>query len=265
MASADIPVVLTIAGFDPSSGAGMTADLKTMAAFGCFGVAAITAVTIQNTQGIRRVEVLPVELLRDTLHALAEDAEISAIKVGMLGSAAAATRVARFLESQEGKPIVLDPILKSTSGAELLDREGVSVLRDELLPLATVITPNMAEAEALVGTAVRDLAGMRAAARELQRFGAFNVVVTGGHLPENIDVLALEGGEILEFPGAKVESNCTHGTGCAFSTAIACGLALKKDLQKAVEEAKEFIRRAIETGYPTGKGTGPLNHLFRLG
>ncbi len=264
MGPANIPVVLTIAGFDPSSGAGITGDLKTMAALGCYGVAAITAVTVQNTQGVIRVETLPVELLRDTLHALAEDAEISAVKVGMLGTAVVARKVAHFLESQIGKPIILDPVLRSSSGADLMDSEGLSVLRNELLPRVTLITPNMAEAQVMTGKPVHDLAGMRSAAHELQTLGAKNVVVTGGHLPENVDVLALEGGATVDFPGARVESNCTHGTGCAFSTAIACGLALGRDLKKSVSDAKEFVRRAVEAGYPTGKGTGPLNHLFRL-
>ena len=257
-------MVLTIAGFDPSSGAGITADLKTMAAFGCYGVAAITSLTVQNSQGVSRVETLSIELLRETLHALAEDADIAAVKVGMLGSSAVARKVSRFLESQNGKPIVLDPVLRSSSGVELLDREGILALRNELLPQATVITPNMAEAEVLAEMPVVDLEGMKSAARELQKLGARIVVITGGHMPENIDVLAEEDGEITEFAGAKIESNCTHGTGCAFSTALACGLALGNDLRKSVANAKDFVRQAVEAGYSTGKGTGSINHLFRF-
>jgi hydroxymethylpyrimidine/phosphomethylpyrimidine kinase len=264
MASAKVPVILTIAGFDPSSGAGITADLKTIAAHGCYGVAAITAVTVQNTQAVKRIEVLPLELLRETLQALADDSEIAAVKIGMLASAALAKEVAEFLESQAGKPVVLDPILRSSSGAQLLDLAGTDVIRRELLRLATVITPNMAEAEELSGKAVKDLEGMKLAAGELQKMGARNVVVTGGHLPQNIDVLALENGEMVELAGNKIESSCTHGTGCAFSTALACGLAQGNDLRKSVRDAKEYVRLAIESGYPTGKGTGSINHLFRL-
>lgn len=259
-----VPVVLTIAGFDPSSGAGITADLKTIAAHGCYGVAAITALTVQNTQGVSRVEPQSVDLLRETLAALAEDSALAAIKVGMLGSAARAEVVAEFLSWHPNVPVVLDPILRSSSGAELVDAEGIKILTTKLLRLSTVITPNMDEAAALTGQAVRTMADMRSAAKEFQSHGAKNVVITGGHSRENVDLLVDESGKEFEFAGPKLESDATHGTGCAFSTALACGLAKGHDLKTAVKAAKEYVRQAIHAAYPVGKGAGPMNHLFRL-
>lgn len=259
-----VPVILAMAGFDPSSGAGITADLKTIAAHSGYGMACITALTVQSTQGVFAVEPVAGKLVRETLKKLAEDSPFAAIKVGMLGSADVAEVVVDFLEFQPNVPVVLDPIIRSSSGAMLLDEAGVEILRSRLLPLATVITPNLAEAQALTGQPVTSLSEMKSAAKELQRLGARSVVVTGGHLPENTDVLLPESGEVTEIRGARVESSSTHGTGCAFSTAIACRLAKGDGLEEAVRGAKEFVREAIEAAYPIGNGTGPLNHLFRL-
>jgi hydroxymethylpyrimidine/phosphomethylpyrimidine kinase len=257
-------VILTIAGFDPSSGAGITADLKTIAAHEAYGMAAITAITVQSTEGVKRVEPVSAKLLRETLDALAADTEFAAIKIGMLGSGEIASVVGGFLNSQREVPIVLDSIIRSSSGATMLDESGIAILREELLPRATVITPNIYEAEVLAGKPVTNLEQASEAAEGLRRMGARNVVITGGHLPGNTDVLLRESGEFLEFAGPKIESKATHGTGCAFSTAIACGLAQGKNLPDAVRMAKEYVSQAIENAYPVGKGTGPLNHLFRL-
>jgi hydroxymethylpyrimidine/phosphomethylpyrimidine kinase len=261
---AKIPVVLTIAGFDPSSGAGITADLKSIASHGSYGVAAITALTVQSTQGASRVEPVAADVVRETLTILAKDMPFAAIKVGMLGSAEIANVVADFLEARGSVPVVLDPVLRSSSGAELLDQEGTEVLRRRLLKLCLLVTPNLAEAEVLSGQRVSNLDEMRAAAAIIQRRGAKNVVITGGHLAENTDLLRLESGEEIEVKGPRVESKSTHGTGCAFSTAIACRLAAGCDLRPAVGAAKEYVRQAIEAAYPLGQGIGPLNHLFRL-
>jgi hydroxymethylpyrimidine/phosphomethylpyrimidine kinase len=256
------PVVLTIAGFDPSSGAGITADLKTIAAHGYFGVACITALTVQSTQGVFRVQPVTPDLVTQTLAALSEDMEFAAIKIGMLGSADVAGAVASFLSGRRVKNVVLDPVIRSSSGAELLDQPGV--LKKWLLPLATVVTPNIAEAEVLAGMPVRSVDEMKAAAEQLQRLGAQNVVITGGHLPANTDLLRMTSGEEHEFSAPRIDSTSTHGTGCTFATAVACNLALGKGMKQSVSEAKEFVRRAILAAYPVGKGNGPVNQLYRL-
>jgi hydroxymethylpyrimidine/phosphomethylpyrimidine kinase len=263
------PVVLSIAGFDPTSGAGVTADIKTIAAHGCYGVACITALTVQSTRGVSRV--LPVEpaLLANTLNELAEDMAISAVHIGMLGTRDSARAVAAFLREGGFRSIVLDPVLKSSSGAELLDPPGKALLVKQLIPLADVITPNVDEAAALTGLAVTGLAEMKAAAAKLHEMGAGAVVVTGGHLTEPTDVLSVSTGEegilVEEFTGRKLKSASTHGTGCAFSTSLACHLAQGRSLPEAVRLAKAYVVEAIEHAYPVGRGMGPLNHLFRMG
>jgi len=256
------PIVLTIAGFDPSSGAGITADLKTIAAHGCYGVACITALTVQSTQGVFRVEPVSPDLVVQTLSELAADVDIAAIRIGMLGSAGVAEAVASFLSSRRAKNVVLDPVIRSSSGADLLDPEGVGFMRKWLLPLAAVVTPNMDEAESLTGMSVRSLEEMKAAAEHLQRMGARAVVITGGHLPENTDLLRLNAGEELEFTSPRIDSTSTHGTGCAFATSLACNLALGKEMKEAVGKAKEYVGKAIAAAYPVGQGKGPVNHFF---
>src|ERR1700722_825800 len=187
------PVVLTIAGFDPSSGAGISADVKTIAAHGCYGVACITALTVQSTVCVRRVEAVDAELVAETLAELASDLNIAAVHIGMLGSGKIVRAVAHFLTGHKLPNVVLDPILKSSSGADLVDAAGMRLLIDKLLPLATIVTPNIDEASALTGLAVTDPEQMRAAARQLHQMGASAVVVTGGHLEKAIDLLSFTG------------------------------------------------------------------------
>jgi hydroxymethylpyrimidine/phosphomethylpyrimidine kinase len=257
-----VPVVLTIAGFDPSSGAGVTADIKTIAAHRCYGTACITALTVQSTQGVRRVQALPPALVRDTLHELASDLTFAAVKIGMLDSREVAEEVADFLHRAHPPNIVLDPILKSSSGADLLDPAAVTVLRDRLLPLATVITPNIDEAAHLTGRPVTSLADMKAAAQALHSLGAKAVVITAGHLDPPTDVLST-GRELLEIPGEHIASTSTHGTGCAFATSLACNLALGRTMRESVMTAKAYVTEAIRRAYPVGKGTGPVNHGWK--
>ena len=284
------PVVLTIAGFDPSSGAGVTADIKTIAAHGCYGIACITAMTVQSSSGVRRVESLDSCLVTDTLEELAADLEIAAVHVGMLGSGKVVKAVADFLStgsSQSSSPgregrssprksrlpnIVLDPIFKSSSGADLLDAAGVRLLRDRLLPLADVVTPNVDEAAALTGIPVQDLDGMKAACAKLHEMGSSAVVITGGHLDKAMDLLSFkterQGAEQIEqevFKAERQRSNSTHGTGCAFSTAMACHLALDRGLAEATLLAKTYVGAAISYGQQLGRGTGPVHHLYRMG
>ncbi|HVA17423.1 MAG TPA: bifunctional hydroxymethylpyrimidine kinase/phosphomethylpyrimidine kinase, partial [Candidatus Dormibacteraeota bacterium] len=204
------PILLTIAGFDPSCGAGVAADLKTFAAHNCYGIAAITALTVQSTQGVASVHVTPAATLRAQLDALASDMQIAAVKIGMLGNKANAAAVAEFLDKHKFAHVVLDPVVKSSAGnAELLDAAGVKFLRDELMKRADVITPNMDEAALLAGVEVKDLAGMKVAAQKLAEMGAKAVIVTGGHLEKPTDVL-YEGGEANAFGGDHVKSENTH-------------------------------------------------------
>jgi hydroxymethylpyrimidine/phosphomethylpyrimidine kinase len=262
------PVVLTIAGFDPSCGAGVTADIKTIAAHGCYGTACITALTVQTTEGVRRLEPVSAQTVRDTLRALAADMPPAAIRIGMLGSAEVVEAVAEFLDSTKPPNVVLDPIFYATSGAALLDQPGRERLAKLLLPLSYVITPNIDEAAALTGLAVTNLDQMKTAARKLHEMGAQNVVITGGHLERPTDVLSAalpEGNfEQLEFASDRVRSTSTHGTGCAFATALAANLAQGRQLQYAIVLAKAYVTKAISRAFPLGKGPGPLHHLYRM-
>ena len=268
---AKTPVLLTIAGFDPSSGAGVTADLQTFAAHGCFGVACITALTVQSTTGVRRVHPVSGVFVRETLSELVADLPIAAVKIGMLGSAEVVDAVAGFLQRHRPKHVILDPILKSSSGAKLLAPSAIGRFTRKLLPLATVVTPNLDEAAVLTGMRVRSLSDMRAAAKKLDALGARAVVVTGGHLDEPVDLVSVAAwhrGEpfldSVEIRGRKVRSRSTHGTGCAYSAALAANLALGKDLPEAAGAAHRYVARAIATSRRLGRGNGPLNLLWPL-
>jgi hydroxymethylpyrimidine/phosphomethylpyrimidine kinase len=261
------PVVLTIAGFDPGSGAGVTADIKTIAAHGCYGVACITALTVQSTAGVRRVETVDSELVAETLAELAADVEVASVHIGMLGSVKIVRTVADFLAANRLPNIVLDPILKSSSGADLMDAAGARWLAEKLIPLATVVTPNIDEASALTGLPVTDPEEMRVAARKLHEMGASAVVITGGHLEKAIDLLSFTSKRGIEqelFKSARLRSNSTHGTGCAFATSVACHLAMGRGLPEAVLLAKAYVAAAISNAHPLGHGTGPVHHLYRM-
>jgi hydroxymethylpyrimidine/phosphomethylpyrimidine kinase len=261
------PVVLTIAGFDPSSGAGITADIKTIAAHDCYGISCITALTVQSTAGVRRVEPVDPRTIADTLQELVSDLEVAAVHIGMLGSTGAVDAVAEFLEQAHLPHVVLDPIFKSSSGAVLLDAAGTGLLIKKLVPLAQIITPNLDEAGALTGLPVTDIGQMRVAAARLHSMGAANVVVTGGHLERAIDLLSFTTSSGIEqetFKADRQKSNSTHGTGCAFSTALACHLAHGRGLPEAVLLSKAFVGAAIANAQPLGRGVGPVDHLYRM-
>ena len=257
------PVVLTIAGFDPSSGAGITADLKTFAAHNCYGVAAITALTVQNTQGASAVHPVEASLLQQSVQSLLADERVKAVKIGMLGNRANAEVVREVLEANPSLPAVLDPVVRSASGLELLDAAGLDYLREHLLSRVRLVTPNLEEAATLTGLKVESMEGMKAAARRLVEMGARAVVVTGGHLEKAIDVY-IDGTELESFVGDRVKPDNTHGTGCTFSSAIAANLALGRQLRDAVVLAKAYVTEAIRKAYPVGPGRLPLNHLFRM-
>ncbi len=261
------PVVLSIAGFDPSSGAGVTADIKTIAAHGCYGVACITALTVQSTTGVRRVQPVEPALVTETLEELAADMEIGAVHIGMLGSEKVVRAVAEFLK--RGKPgnIVLDPVLRSSSGINLVDAAGVSVMVEKLFPLAAVVTPNVDEASSLTALPVTNVEQMRTAAVKLHTMGAAAVVITGGHLDKAIDLLSFttkRGVEQEIFKSDRQKSSSTHGTGCAFATAITCHFAQGRGLPEAVLLAKAYVSAAIVNAHLIGKGIGPVHHLYRM-
>jgi hydroxymethylpyrimidine/phosphomethylpyrimidine kinase len=262
-------VALTIAGFDPGSGAGMTADLKTFAAHGVYGVACISTLTVQSTLGVRAVEPLSASLVRQTLDCLAEDVSLSGIKIGMLGSSSVAAEVASFLTAQSGNVardrIVLDPVLRSTSGTPLIDANGIRVIRDELLHRVGWITPNIQELAILVG-GDEQVPGAAARLKEIARRQGndeLNVVVTGGDLDHPNDFLLTASGEQSWLRGEKIVTDSTHGTGCAFSTALLCGLISGLDSREAASAAKAYVTEALRAAYPVGKGKGPMNHMFR--
>jgi hydroxymethylpyrimidine/phosphomethylpyrimidine kinase len=266
------PVALTIAGFDPGSGAGITADLKTFSAHRVYGVACISALTVQSTQGVRAVEPLSAALVRQTLDCLAEDVSPAGVKIGMLGSSEIVSELVSFLIGQSARlarnRIVLDPVLRSTSGTPLLDANGIRVLRDQLLHCVGWITPNIQELAILIAEEPGGRDQVPEAAARLKDLagrlgnGELNVVVTGGDLSRPDDFLLTASGEQLWFPGEKIATNSTHGTGCAFSSALLCGLISGLDGREAVAAAKAYVSEALRSAYPVGKGKGPMNHMY---
>lgn len=257
------PVVLSVAGFDPSAGAGIAADLKTFAAHNCYGVAAITALTVQNSQGVASVHPVEPLQLKNTILSLLADGRVKAIKIGMLCNQPTAEVVCEILEANPQLPSVLDPVVRSSNEFDLLNAAGVDYVRRELLSRVTVVTPNLAEAGALAGMPVDSLDSMKAAARKLVEMGAHAVVVTGGHLDKAIDVF-LSGTTMESFAGDHVKPDNTHGTGCTFSSAVAANLAMGRHLRDAVVLAKAYVLEAIRQAFPIGPGRIPLNHLYRM-
>ncbi len=258
-----IPRALTIAGSDSGGGAGIQADLKTFSALGVFGMSALTALTAQNTTGVFAVHEVPPEVVAAQIDAVVEDIGVDAAKTGMLSSAPIIEAVADRVRHHRIGNLVVDPVMVAKSGAPLLRPEAQEALRREILPLATVLTPNLPEAEALLGRAIRDLAGMREAARALRDLGPRAVLVKGGHLQGDAVDVFYDGEEFEELRAPRVPSPHTHGTGCVLSAAIAASLSRGLPVQEAVRRGKEFVTEAIRHGLPLGKGVGPCNPLFR--
>jgi hydroxymethylpyrimidine/phosphomethylpyrimidine kinase len=253
------PVALTIAGSDPSGGAGIQADLKAFHRFGVYGEAVITLITVQNTLRVSKVECLPAQLVVEQIRAVVEDILPGAAKTGALGTAATVKAVAEMAAGFKF-PLVVDPVMVSTHGVSLLADEAATAVRDNLIPMATLVTPNLAEAEALAGIRIEDLEDMRRAARIICDGGARAVLVKGGHLTTSATDLLLAGGEWHEFPAPHLETPHTHGTGCTYSAAITAELAKGTPLVEAVGRAKRFITEAIRTAPGLGGGHGPVNH-----
>ena len=255
-------IALTIAGSDSGGGAGIQADLKTFHAFGVFGTSAITAVTAQNTLGVTAVHTVPLDVVRAQIDAVVEDLRPTALKTGMLATAALVATVARALADHALARYVLDPVMVATSGARLLDENAEEALARELLPLAALVTPNLHEACVLTDLTLEGVEDMRTAARTLVEMGAGAALVKGGHLPggEAIDLL-WDGSAERIWRHPRLSTRHTHGTGCTLSAAVAANLALGTELPDAVERAIAFVARAIATAPGLGRGNGPINHF----
>ncbi|HKE24057.1 MAG TPA: bifunctional hydroxymethylpyrimidine kinase/phosphomethylpyrimidine kinase [Bryobacteraceae bacterium] len=255
-----LPVALTIAGSDPSGGAGIQADLKTFHRFGVYGEAIPTLITVQNSRRVSRVEVLAADLVLEQIEAVMEDMPPAAAKTGALGSAEIARTVARA--AAEWKfPLVVDPVMVSKHGSELLAEEAAEVIRRELIPRAALLTPNVPEAEVLAGTSIRDAGDCRRVACRLREMGARAVLIKGGHREGDATDVLFDGVGWHEFPAPRLETRHTHGTGCTYSAAITAGLARGDRLVDAVARAKRFVDQAIRTSPGLGSGAGPLNHF----
>ena len=258
-------IALTIAGSDSGGGAGIQADLKTFFRFGVYGTSAITAVTAQNTIGVSKWEPVSPELLRAQIDAVATDLRPSAVKSGMVGTAQLIRVVAESLRRHDLVPYVLDPVIVATSGNPLIESEGARAIRDELIPLATLVTPNADEAFALAGERVIDESSMRRAAERLVSLGAKAALIKGGHIGASddstiVDIL-FDDGEFTVFTHSRIKTKNTHGTGCTLSAAITAQLAAGVPLRESVRVAIDYVQAALETAPGLGGGHGPLNHF----
>jgi hydroxymethylpyrimidine/phosphomethylpyrimidine kinase len=259
-----IRVALTIAGSDSGGGAGIQADLKTFAAFGVFGVSVITALTAQNTLGVRDVAEVEPTFIRAQLEAVGEDFAVAAAKTGMLARQPIIEVVAGYLRARRLRQVIVDPVMVAASGDVLLAPDAVAAMSDLMLPLASLVTPNVREAELLSGTTIDDIAAMRTAARKIADKGARAVLVKGGRLAGTnaIDVL-FDGARIREFSAARVAISRAHGTGCTLSAAITAAMARGLELEVAIDAAKRYVSRALEAAERIGHGAIPLNHLVK--
>ena len=259
-----MPRALTIAGSDSGGGAGVQADLKTFAAFGVYGTSAIVAITAQNTCEVVTIHPVPPEVVTAQIRAVVVDIGVDAAKTGMLWSREIVKTVAGVVKSLRIPNLVVDPVMTSKDGTVLLGPEAIAVLREELLPLARVVTPNLAEAEALVGRRLTDPEALRQAARELREMGPKLVVIKGGHLPGSPTELLYDGASFTEFSGERISTRSDHGTGCTFSAAMAAYLAKGETIERALALAKKYITAAIRTGFTVGAGHSPVHHFYRF-
>lgn len=255
---------LTIAGSDSSGGAGIQADIKTMTAHGVYAMSAITALTAQNTTGVTDIMGVDAEFLGKQIDSVFTDIYPNAIKTGMIFSGEQVNMIAKKLKFYQAKNIVIDPVMVATSGSTLTSDETIKVLEKELLPLATVITPNISEAQVLSGMEIKDENDMIAAARVMYEKYGCSVLCKGGHMQEHANDLLYANGNSYWFYGERIYNDNTHGTGCTLSSAIAANLAKGKSLIEAIELAKQYLSGALQAGLNLGKGRGPLNHMYSL-
>lgn len=260
-----IPAVLTIAGSDSGGGAGIQADIKAIQACRCYGLSVLVSITAQNTQAVTAAFDLPLEIIEAQIDAVFDDIEIAAVKTGMLSSASIVETVARKLRERKVERLVVDPVMVSKSGYPLLREDAVETLRRQLLPLATVVTPNRHEAELLAGIDVTNESDAREAGLRILETGCRAVVIKGGHIDafQSVDYLVTSGG-VRAYPAERIRTNNTHGTGCTFSAALASSLALGLELEEAVRRAKRYVTEAIRHGLEIGRGHGPTDHFWFL-
>ena len=263
-----IPSAMTIAGSDSGAGAGVQADLKTFAALGVYGTSVLTAITAQNTLTVTTVHEVPTNVIESQIDAVVTDIGADAVKTGMLSSSAIIECVTKSLKKYSAIPelrrLVVDPVMVAKSGDSLLHEEAVGALRDLLLPMAAVVTPNIPEAETLTGLSIVSDDDVKKAAREIVAMGATSVVVKGGHRDGPATDLYFNGHNFREFTAPRFDTVNTHGTGCTFASAVAAGLAKGLQTEEAVGLAKEFVTEAIRRSFPIGQGHGPLNHFYNL-
>lgn len=252
--------ILSIAGSDCSGGAGIQADIKTIAAHGMYAMSAITALTAQNTMGVQNIYETSPEFVGEQLDCIFEDIFPDAVKVGMVSSDEIIQIICEKLKSYEAKNIVVDPVMFSTSGHDLMSKDAMDRLKGQLLPLADVITPNLFEAEEISGLKIKNKKDMIKAAEEISKNLDCYILVKGGHLKDSADDLLYFKGQAIWFHGARIDNNNNHGTGCTLSSAIACNLGGGMDMEESIKNAKAYITRALEADLDLGKGSGPLNH-----
>ena len=256
--------LLTIAGSDSSGGAGIQADLKTFAAHGCYGMSVITAITAQNTTGVTAIQNITPDVVAAQIDAVFSDIRVDGVKVGMVSTAATIEVIAEKMRQYQPQVLVVDPVMVATSGAYLLEQEARSVLKDKLLPLATLITPNMAEGEVLSGRKIRSKDDMVQATAVIAGAGAKAVLLKGGHLADTADDYLYDGQEGIWFAGQRFANPNTHGTGCSLSSALACELAAGHSLREAAQAAKTYVALGIQHGLAVGHGHGPIHHFVDL-
>ena len=256
--------VLTIAGSDRCGGAGIQADLKTFSAQGTYGMSVITAVTVQNTQGVFGCQDIDPEIIKGQIDAIFTDIEVSAVKIGMVSSIETIHAIPEKLEQYQPRNIVLDPVMISKSGFDLMQPEAKDTLIRRLLPLAYLITPNLPEAEVITGRKIETLAEMEEAAKAIYAMGPKNVLIKGGHLKGEATDLLYDGKQLLTLQSERIHTKNTHGTGCTLSSCIAANLARGKSVEEAVRIAKDYITIAIAHALDIGKGVGPTNHFYEL-
>ena len=265
MTTRQVPRAMTIAGSDSGGGAGIQADLKTFAALSVFGTSAITTITAQNTVAVTNVLEMPTSLIEDQIDAIVADIGTDAVKTGMLSSHAIIETVAERLSHHGLTTVVIDPVMVATSGNRLLREDAVDAMRSVLVPMATVVTPNSREAQVLTGLEVNSVDDLKTAAKMLvNKLGAQNAVVKGGHLEGPATDVLYDGSEFFTYTSERVDTTSTHGTGCTLASAIAAGLAKGLSVRDSVGEAKAYVTAAIRTSFPVGHGHGPLNHFHEL-
>jgi len=257
-------LALTIAGSDSGGGAGIQADLKTFSAHGVYGMSVITSITAQNTMGVLGIEDISPDMVYLQMKAIFEDLYPDAVKIGMVSNESIIKMIAKGLKDYNVKNIVLDPVMISKSGSYLLKPEAVEALKEELIPLSLVVTPNLMEAGELIGREIKSVYDMKEAAKRILDFGAKTVVVKGGHLTGDALDVFYDGKEFYEITSERIDTKNTHGTGCTFSSAIAANIALGHDLVESIKRAKAYITGAIKHSLAIGHGVGPTNHFWNI-